>query len=69
MNVKGKSVFDTNFPDMVGMITELKLKGNKKAELIVFNEERSLETRRNPNATWHLVNKKELLAWITAQGL
>ena len=67
MNVKGKSVFDTNFPDMVGIITELKLKGNRKAELVVFNEERSMDIRRNPNATWHLVNKKELMDWIIAQ--
>ena len=67
MNVKGKSVFDTNFPDMVGFITELKLKGNKKGELVVFNQERSHEIRRNPNATWQLVNKKELMEWVVKQ--
>jgi hypothetical protein len=37
MNERKKGVFDTNFPDMVGIINELKLLGNQKNELIVFH--------------------------------
>jgi len=64
MNEKGKGVFDTNFPDMVGIITELKLKGHKDAMLMVFDKPRSQDLRRNPDATWKLVDKEELVQWM-----
>jgi len=64
MNEKGKGVFDTNFPDMVGIITELKLRGNKNATLTIFDKPRSPSLRRNPDATWKLVDKKELVEWM-----
>jgi hypothetical protein len=64
---KRKTVFDTNFPDMVGVINELKLAGNKKSQLIVFNQDKKNMDRRNPNYTWGLVDKTELMNWITSQ--
>ena len=67
LDAKRKTTFDTNFPDMVGFITEQKLAGNKKSELIVFNQDRTNMDRRNPNYTWGLVDKAELLNWMIAQ--
>lgn len=64
---KRKTTFDTNFPDMVGFINELKLAGNTKSELIVFNQDNANRDRRNPNYTWGLVDKSELINWIIAQ--
>ncbi|HYE53416.1 MAG TPA: hypothetical protein VD996_01185 [Chitinophagaceae bacterium] len=68
MNERGKGVFDTNFPDMVGIINELKLMGNSTNELIVFNQDKNINDRRNPYYTWSLVDKAELLAWMERQA-
>ena len=57
LEVKGKTTFDTNFPDQVGIINQQKLAGNTKAELKVFNQDKTVMDRRNPNYTWSLVNK------------
>jgi hypothetical protein len=67
LDTKRKTTFDTNFPDMVGIINELKLAGNTKSELIIFNQEKANMDRRNPNYTWGLVDKTELITWIIAQ--
>lgn len=67
MNERRKGVFDTNFPDMVGIINELKLAGNEKSELVVFHQDKENKDRRNPYYTWELVDKEELLNWITRQ--
>ena len=64
---KRKTTFDTNFPDMVGFINELKLANNTKSELVIFNQHQTIMDRRNPNYTWGLVDKKELLNWIIAR--
>ncbi|RYZ23187.1 MAG: hypothetical protein EOO16_05960 [Chitinophagaceae bacterium] len=64
MEQRGKGTFDTNFPDMVGLITELQLRGNKDAELVLFHQDKHLKDRRNPNYTWGLVEKRELMDWI-----
>lgn len=66
MNERRKGVFDTNFPDMVGIINELKLLGNQKNELIVFNQDDKINDRRNPYYTWSLVDKTELTNWMIA---
>ena len=67
LDTKRKTTFDTNFPDMVGIINELKLAGNTKSELIVFNQDKSNMDKRNPNYTWGLVDKTELMNWISSQ--
>ncbi len=67
LDIKRKTTFDTNFPDMVGIINEIKLQGNTKSELIVFNQYEKNMDRRNPNYTWGLVDKTELMNWIIAQ--
>lgn len=67
LDTKRKTTFDTNFPDMVGVINELKLAGNTKSELIVFNQDKNNLDKRNPNYTWSLVDKTELMNWITSQ--
>jgi hypothetical protein len=59
MKERRKTTFDTNFPDMVGFINDLKLAGNNKSELIVFNQDKANMDRRNPNYTWGLVDKTE----------
>ncbi len=68
LNEKRKTTFDTNFPDMVGVINELKLAGNTKSELIVINQDKSNMDKRNPNYTWSLVDKTELMNWIVSQA-
>jgi hypothetical protein len=68
MNERKKGVFDTNFPDMVGIINELKLMGNDKNELIVFHQDKDNKDRRNPYYTWELVDKEELIEWIITQS-
>ena len=57
-----KGVFETNFPDHAGIINALKLAGNQDAELVIFCEPR--QAQPNPNVTWGLVDKKELVDWI-----
>lgn len=64
MDERRKGVFDTNFPDMVGIINELKLLGNDRGELIVFNQDKENKDRRNPYYTWTLVDKTELINWM-----
>jgi hypothetical protein len=65
----GKGVYDCNFPDMSGLINELKIAGNKKAELVVFSNETRAKTDKMEiqSDTWNLVDKKELLDWISNQ--
>jgi hypothetical protein len=67
MNARRKTTFDTNFPDMVGIINDLKLSANRKSELIVFNQDQTNMDQRNPNYTRGLVDKAELINWILAQ--
>jgi hypothetical protein len=68
MEEKGKTTFDTNFPDMAGIINELKLAGNNDAELTLFHQDPKLKDRRNPNYTWGLVDKTELMNWIISKA-
>ena len=67
IEAKRKSTFDTNFPDMVGIINELKLNGNTKSELIIFTQDKNNMDRRSPYYTWGLVDKAELMEWLIAQ--
>jgi hypothetical protein len=60
----GKGVYDSNYPDMSGIINELKLKGNKKAELVVIQKENKSSVHTWQSSTWTMVNKKELMEWI-----
>jgi hypothetical protein len=64
-SASGKGVFDSNYPDMSGIINELKLAGSKKAELIVFQKENKSGQHTKQSGTWGMVDKKELLDWIT----
>jgi hypothetical protein len=67
LDTKRKTTFDTNFPDMVGVINELKLAGSTKSELILFNQDQNNTDKRNPNYTWNLVDKTELMNWLIMQ--
>lgn len=60
----GKGVFDSNYPDMSGIINELKLAGNKKAELIVLQKENKTGQHIKQSSTWSMADKKELMGWI-----
>jgi hypothetical protein len=68
METKRKTPFETNFPDMVGFVNELKLAGNTRSELFVFNEDINNKDRRNPDYTWSLVDKTELVNWMEEQS-
>jgi hypothetical protein len=66
-SAQGKGIFDCNYPDMSGLINEQKLAGNKKAELIAYHsnpDEKAEKTMQKQSATWDLVDKKELVAWM-----
>lgn len=60
----GKGVYDSNYPDMSGIINELKLAGNKIAELRVFQKENTSGQHTKQSSTWKMVDKKELMEWI-----
>jgi hypothetical protein len=60
----GKGVYDSNYPDMSGIINELKLAGNKKAELTVFQHDNKTGEHTKQSSTWKMVDKKELMEWI-----
>lgn len=62
MQNKGKAIFETNAPDMAGIINELKLAGSKDAELIVFSGHR--EGVHNPDETFGLADKTDLVNWM-----
>ncbi len=68
-SANGKGVYDTNYPDMSGLINELKLAGNKQAELVVFTDRSKMKTDQMPlqTNTWNLVNKRELVAWCLSR--
>jgi hypothetical protein len=63
----GKGVYDSNYPDMSGIINEQKLAGNKKAELVVFHKENKTGQHIKQTGTWGMVDKRELLEWIARQ--
>jgi len=50
---------------LTGIINALKLAGNQDAELVNFCQPR--QTQPNPNATWGLVDKKELVDWMVVR--
>jgi hypothetical protein len=66
-SAQGHGVYDSNYPDMSGLINEEKLARNKNAELIVFHsnpeDPPSIEMRRQ-STTWDLVDKEELINWM-----
>jgi hypothetical protein len=65
----GKGVYDCNFPDMSGLIDELKIAGNKKAELVVFSNDKREKTDKmeEQSNTWGLIDKNELVGWFLHQ--
>jgi hypothetical protein len=63
-STQGKGVYDSNYPDMSGIINELKLAGNKNAELKVFQKENTSGQHTKQSSTWKMVGKKELMEWI-----
>jgi hypothetical protein len=62
-----KTMYDNNSPDMVGLLAELELTGNKKTELMVLQPEDNKSQKKNPDSTWDAVDKKELMLWIKKQ--
>lgn len=60
-SVKGKSIYDNNYPDMAGFINEQQLAGNLNAELVVFQEQTA--------PTWDMVDKGELVDWMIGQSV
>lgn len=64
---KRKTPFDNNGPDMVGLIAELKLAGNKKSELVIIYPEDSKSEKKNIDGTWLSVDKQELIQWVMKQ--
>ncbi|MCG8328972.1 MAG: hypothetical protein MI974_14865 [Chitinophagales bacterium] len=63
-----KTMYDNNSPDMVGLIAELELLGNKNTELVVLQPEDNPSQKKNPDSTWNAINKEELINWINNQS-
>ncbi len=61
---KRKTLFDNNGPDMVGLIAQMKLAGNKESDLVVIYPNESNEVKKNPDATWKAVDKDDLINWL-----
>jgi hypothetical protein len=62
-----KTMYDNNSPDMVGLLAELELAGNKQTELVVLQPEDNPSQKKNPDSTWNAIDKKELMLWIKKQ--
>jgi len=62
-----KTMYENNSPDMVGLLAELELAGNKNTELIVLQPEDNPSQRKNPDTTWNAIDKVELMEWILEQ--
>lgn len=67
VDTKRMTVFDSNHADMVGVITELKLAGNEKSELVIFYPDVNRPKPTNPNQLWGTIDKDELMQWIISQ--
>ncbi len=70
-SAQGKGIYDSNYPDMSGFINEQKLVGNKNASLVVFSSQLTDPLRnemRRQASTWSLVDKDELVSWMTTQS-
>lgn len=67
LDEKRKTLFDNNASDMIGLIAELKLTGNKKSDLKVIYPKDSKSEKKNVDGTWISVDKKELMKWILKQ--
>ena len=66
--MNGNNVYDCNFPDMVGLINEQHLIGNRRAELVVYTpgETKSSHEMQKQADTWLRVDKQELVDWVIA---
>ena len=64
---RGKTMYDNNSPDMVGLLAELDLAGNENTELIVLQPEDNPSQKKNPDSTWEAIDKEELMRWINSQ--
>ena len=70
-SAQGKGIYDSNYPDMSGFVNEQKLVGNTRASLIVFSSNITdplPRDMRRQSSTWDLVDKKELIGWISAES-
>ena len=70
-SAQGKGVYDSNYPDMSGFVNEQKLAGNTKASLVVFSSNTTNTTSndmRRQSGTWDLIDKNELISWMSMQS-
>jgi len=64
---RGKTMYDNNSPDMVGLLAELELAGNENTDLVVLQPEDNASQIKNPDSTWDAIDKDELMDWIIGQ--
>jgi hypothetical protein len=70
-SAQGKGIYDSNYPDMSGFVNEQKLVGNTKASLVVFSSNITdplPNDMRRQSSTWDLIDKNELISWMSAQS-
>jgi hypothetical protein len=70
-SAQGKGIYDSNYPDMSGFVNEQKLVGNTKASLVVFSSNITdplPNDMRRQSSTWDLIDKNELICWMSAQS-
>ena len=63
INNRGKDFYDLNVLDIAAFINELKLLGNRKAELIVTNNKGYRKDGSRHPHSWSIVDDMELLDW------
>ncbi len=59
---RGKDYYSMNSIDMAGLINQLSLMGNTKAELVTLDH-RTTNPDESPH-TWNIVDNKELVNWF-----
>jgi hypothetical protein len=60
---RGKDFYDINAVDNAGLINQLKLNGNKQADLIVSSNKGYREDGNKHPHSWSILNEIELLTW------
>lgn len=62
-----RTLYENNVTDMVGFLAELALAGNENTELIVIQPENAQSKKRNTQASWDEIDKKDLMNWVQKQ--
>ncbi len=66
LNNQYRTLYENNLTDIVGFLAELRLAGNDRTDLIIFNPQ-DIKPQKFKQSTWDLIDKQELMEWILSQ--